>query len=476
MASGVVAAVDLGASSGRVMLGRVGPGELALEAVHRFPNQPVTVADGLHWNILELHRNVLLGLRAALAEAPGLRGIGIDSWAVDYGLLRDGAMLGTPYHYRDVRCEAGVATVHARVDHAALYARNGLQLLPFNTLYQLATEGPRLGWADSFLLVPDLLAFWLTGERRAELTNASTTGLVRAGESAWDGGLLARLGYPAGIFPPLAAPGEVVGRLTPEVAEAVGATSALPVTAVGSHDTASAVVGVPMACDDAAYISCGTWGLVGVELPGPVLTEEARLGGFTNEGGVDGRVRFLTNVMGTWLLSETLRTWERQGTPVPLETVLAQAADVETPVPLVDVQDPRFLPPGDMSTRIREWCAEHAVQPPASRAALVRTILESLARAFAEAVDTAERLSGRTLRRVHLVGGGARNRLLCQLTADRCGRTVLAGPVEATALGNVLVQARSHGLVTGELEDLRSLVAATHDLARFEPTPSPPAR
>ena len=273
----------------------------------------------------------------------------MDSWAVDYGLLRDGRLLGNPFHYRDARTERSVAAVHERMPHAELFERNGLQFLPFNTLYQYAAE-PRsiLDFADTALLIPDLIAFWLTGQARAEQTNASTTGLVRVLDGTWDEELIRALGIPRGILPSLIAPGERVGTLLPEVAAAIGARAATPVTAVGSHDTASAVVAVPMRADAAAYISCGTWGLVGVEVDHLVLTPEALAANFTNEGGVDGRVRLLHNVMGLWVLSEAVRTWEREGHPIDLPTLLDSAEEVNTAVPVFDINDPRFLAPGDM--------------------------------------------------------------------------------------------------------------------------------
>jgi rhamnulokinase len=463
-----VAAVDLGASSGRVMLGHVGPDVLRLEAVERFPNVPLRLPDGLHWNVLELHQRALGGIAEAVRRSGGeLASIAVDSWAVDYGLLRDGRLLGVPFHYRDRGRTVGVRRTHDAVPPDQLYERNGLQFLPFNTLYQLMAD-PWVDQADRMLLIPDLLTYWLTGRMVTESTNASTTGLFDTFAGVWDEDLLHRLRLPRRIFGEIVNPGETVGALAPHVAEQVAAPG-LRVSAVGSHDTASAVVAVPLRGDDAAYISCGTWGLVGVELERPVLTEASRAANFTNEGGVDGRVRFLTNVMGTWLLSETLRTWGREGRPADLATLLGQAGAYAGEASLFDVQDPRFLAPGDMPARIAEWCREHDRPVPRGEAALVRSIVESLAQAFADAVDRAERLSGRTLRVVHLVGGGALNTLLCQATADRSGRVVLAGPVEATALGNVLVQGLAEGAVTGGLETVRRLVAATQDVRRFEP-------
>ncbi|RLK52397.1 rhamnulokinase [Microbacterium telephonicum] len=472
MSGGTVAAVDLGATSGRVIVGRVGADVLETTPVARFANDPVRVGDGLHWDILSLYRAALGGLREAVLAHPDIASIGIDSWAVDYALLRGGRMLGDPFHYRDERTAHGVAAVHARMRHAELFERNGLQFLPFNTLYQLAAEDRALlDVADTALLVPDLIASWLTGQNRAELTNASTTGLLRVLDGTWDDALIAALGLPRGLFPELIAPGDRLGALRPDVAAALGARSDLGVTAVGSHDTASAVVAVPMRADAAAYISCGTWGLVGVEVDRLVLTSEALHANFTNEGGVDGRVRLLHNVMGLWVLSEAVRGWERGGHAVDLPTLLDSAAEVPaSAVPVFDVNDPRFLPPGDMPARIDAWCAEHDLAPPRTRAEYTRSIVESLAQAFADAVREAARIGRVDVRTIHIVGGGALNELLCQRTADRAGMPVLAGPVEATALGNVLVQGRAAGFVSGSLEALRDLVARTHPPRRYEPT------
>jgi rhamnulokinase len=465
--SGTVAAIDLGATSGRVVLGHVAHNELAVRPIARFANQPVHTIDGLHWDVLGLYRGALEGLTAAVREEPGLASIGIDSWAVDYALLRNGRMLGEPYHYRDGRTAAGVAAVHAVVPAEELYRLNGLQHLPFNTLFQLAADqrAGALDPADTMLLVPDLLAYWLTGEQVAERTNASTTGLLSLGGGSWNDDLIGRLGLPRSLFRDLAEPGSTLGSLLPDVAEALGSSRAIAVTAVGSHDTASAIVAVPAADENFAYISCGTWGLVGVELERAVVSEDSRLANFTNEGGVDGRVRYLHNVMGLWLLSESVRTWERGGEAIDLPALLAQAAAVSTPVPVFDANDPGFLAPGDMPRRIADHCRGHGLAVPGTRAELVRSIIVSLATAFASAVEQAGELSGTTVSVIHLVGGGAQNELLCQLTADLSGRPVVAGPVEATAIGNVLVQARAQGFVNGSLEALRSLVGLA-----FSPT------
>src|SRR5512133_306744 len=470
---GWVAAVALGATSGRVMLGHVGPDQLSVEAVHRFSNDPVRVTDGLHWNILELYRNLLIGLRKAVVEQPDLAGVGIDSWAVDYGLVSGDRLINNPFHYRDERTARGVDLVHKIADHASLYATNGLQFQPFNSIYQLAVD-QKAGVIDDttrMLMLPDLLGFWLTGEQISERTNASTTGLLDISTGSWNTTLIDKLSLPRSLFPSLVDPASRVGSLRDDVAAEVGA--ALDVIAVGSHDTASAVVGVPMTEPGAAYISSGTWSLVGIELDRPVLTEESREANFTNEGGVDGKIRYLRNVMGMWLLSESIRTWENDRLSVDLTRLLDEAAAVSTPVPIFDANHPSLLPPGDMPKRIAALCADVIAAPPDTPAMFTRSILESLAEAYAAAIDDAQRLSGQKINIVHIVGGGSQNTLLCQLTANRTGRRVLAGPVEATAIGNVLIQGRAAGLVDGELSELRALVARTFPLAEYSPQSMP---
>jgi rhamnulokinase len=471
----LVAAVDLGASSGRVMVGRVAPNELELTEVHRFPNEPVRLPDGLHWDILRLYREILAGLREANRAADGLVSIGVDSWGVDHGLLDErGSLLGDPYHYRDERTAAAISAVHDVIAPAELYARTGLQFLPFNTVYQLvaARGSAAFGAARTMLLIPDLLGYWLSGVRISEVTNASTTGLLDVHRRTWDTELIASLAIPTSLFAPLGAPGDVIGPLRDEVRRETAAPAETVLTLVGSHDTASAVVGVPAGDTPFAYIACGTWSLVGVELERAVLTEESRAANFTNEGGVDDRIRYLRNVMGLWLLQESLRTWELAGSPEQLPALLIAAGELQPGGPVIDPDDPTFLPPGDMPARIAAACRRLDRPAPGTRVALVRCILDSLAAAYGRAVRDAVRLSGQSVEVVHLVGGGARNNLLCQLTADACEVPVLAGPVEATALGNVLIQARARGLLAGELETMRALVRATQDIRRYEPRTS----
>ncbi|MGH3067501.1 MAG: rhamnulokinase [Streptosporangiaceae bacterium] len=494
MGAATVAAVDLGASGGRVMVGQVstdhhGTGQLDLHEAHRFPNIPVRALGTLHWDILRLYQDMLDGLGSA-ARAWDLASVGIDSWAVDYGLLdAGGALLGNPVHYRDTRTEGVAEQVLARIPAADLYATTGVQQLPFNTIYQLAAAArtPQLDAAQTLLMIPDLLAYWLTGERGAEVTNASTTQLYDPRARAWAMGLIERAGLPARLFPALRQPGSRIGTLRPEIAAEPGLSrlapsrlapsrlgpsrlGPLPVIAVGSHDTASAVVAVPARGRDFAYISCGTWSLVGVELDQPVLTEASRTANFTNETGVDGTIRYLRNVMGLWLLQESVRAWASAGRPAGLATLLEQAARVPALQVVVDPDEPAFLPPGDMPARIAEAARRTGQSPPADPPAVVRCILDSLALAYRARLREVQELSGRAVDTVHVVGGGVRNALLLQLTADACGLPVVAGPAEAAALGNILVQARTLGAAPGDLDGMRALLRATQPLRRFEPS------
>jgi sugar (pentulose or hexulose) kinase len=427
------AAVDLGASSGRVMLGRVEADGLSLREVSRFSYRP-TVRDGaLRWDAALLRRSVEDGLRGL-----DVRSIGIDSWAVDYGLLdARGELLADPVCYRDSRTDGMVDRVE--VPAAELYGITGIQILAINTLYQLMAD-PLAQQASRLLLIPDLVAYWLTGEVGAEFTNASTTQLLDVHTGQWSTDLLTRLGIPVDLFPPIRQPGSVIGG---------------NVVAVGSHDTASAVYAVPATTDRFGYISCGTWSLVGVELDRPVLTADSLAANFTNEAGIGGTIRYLRNVMGLWLLEECLRIWGLDRNP------LLHAAGSLPRRAVIDVNAPEFLPPGDMPARIIAACRRTGQPVPEQPAEIVRCILDSLAAAYRDALLDAQRLSGKEIDVVHIVGGGCRNELLCQLTADACDLPVLAGPVEATALGNVLVQAG--------VPAPRKLVAASQEIRRYEP-------
>ncbi|MBT2554735.1 rhamnulokinase family protein [Arthrobacter sp. ISL-5] len=488
-AGSVFAAVDIGASSGRVILGRIssgrtggaaaggaGKGGAALETVHRFPNGVVQSDGGLRWDFDALFAEVLTGLAAAGRIAAGrgehLTSIGIDTWAVDYGLVNGaGELTAQPFSYRDERSRAAVAGVHRRLDESRLYATTGLQFLQFNTIYQLAAER-ELGGLQA-LLIPDLIAFLLTGQRRTEVTNASTTGIFDAVAGEWATEFFTALRLPKNLFPPLIQPGETIGTLLPGIAERTGLPPGTKVVAVGSHDTASAVAAVPAEAVSAAqgnfaYISSGTWSLVGVELNHPVLTEASRAANFTNERGVDGTIRYLRNVGGLWLLSECQRTWAQEGYRPALEELLDAAAALPPGGPRINADDPAFIAPGNMPERIRAAVRNTGNVLPDEPAHMVRCILDSLAAGYARTITEAERLADVAVDTVHIVGGGSQNRLLCQLTAEATGKRVVAGPVEATALGNVLVQARAGGAIAGGLAELRALVRASQAQDIFE--------
>ncbi|PWD51878.1 rhamnulokinase [Serinibacter arcticus] len=452
------AAVDLGATSGRVIVGSVvgepGAERIDLVEVARFPNEPVRHGDRLVWDLPALWDGVVHGLAEAAARFGPLAGIGVDSWAVDYALVDDsGAVLSPPVHYRDPRTEGMADRADALVPPERRYAVTGLQRQPFTTAHQLlAEDGDLLEAAHRLLLVPDLLGARLTGQVRAEITNASTTGLLDARRRTWSAELVDGLGLPRRLLPDLIEPGERLGRVRAEH----GVLAGTPVWTVGSHDTASAVVAVPLGAGAsvgdgvAAYVSCGTWSLVGLELGEPVLTEASREANLTNEAGVDGTVRYLANVMGLWVLSETLRTWAARGTEVALADALAAAREVPLRRTLIDIDDASLLPPGDMPARLTQL-ARAAGQPvPESVGEVVRCILDSLALAYRRSVRTAARLAGVEVTVVHIVGGGVHNSDLCHLTADATGLPVVAGPAEGAALGNVLVQARAAGVLAGD--------------------------
>ena len=476
-------AVDLGASSGRVLAGHLEGGRLVTSELSRFPNRPVAVprpggAARLHWDVLSLWAGVTDGLRAAGALPGGVASVAVDSWAVDHGLLDgDGALLGNPVHYRDARTDGWPARLAAHLPPTEHYAVTGTQVQPFNTVYQLAAGAAEAQQrqAERLLLVPDLLAHWLSGVQATELTNASTTGLLDVVAGDWSPAVLTALRAASGcdaraLLPPVVPPASVLGPVLPGIGGDLGLTGAQVVT-VGSHDTASAVAAVPMS-GAAAYISSGTWSLVGVELDAPVLGEASRAANFTNELGVAGTVRYLRNVAGLWLLQECLRTWRERGDDADLDALLAAAAEAPALRTVVDVDDPAFTPPGDMPARIADAARRTGQPVPDGPVAVTRCVLDSLALAYRRAVRQAVELSGRPVEVVHVVGGGARNALLCRLTADATGLPVVAGPVEATAIGNLLTQALALGELSGGLAAVREVVRASATLVRYRPAGS----
>lgn len=461
------AAVDLGGTSGRVMTGHVEDDRIELREVHRFDNRPVHLGGTFYWDGLALWREVVEGLRIAGSH---LSGIGIDTWGADYGLLdADGRLLANPVNMRDRRTEGMPERVAELIDPGELYAVTGAQISSINTIYQwMAARGDAsMRHASAALLTPDLFAYWLTGVRRAELTVASTTGLLDVHTRQWSTDVMNRLGMRTDLMAALTEPGSVRGGVLTEVAQQCG-IEPTTVFDVASHDTASAVLGVPANREDFAYISCGTWSLVGLELPAPNTSPQAQAANFTNELGVDGSVRFLRNLTGLWMLSQSIRQWERDGEQCQLATLLAAAADRPTGGPIIDTGRPEFIRGGDVPAMVRAECARTDQRSPADAAAITRCILDSLAAAYADTIRDAMRVTGRQVDVVHIVGGGARNTLLAQLTADACGLPVITGPVEAAALGNVLVQARADGTISGDVNALRVRLTPWV-LARYEP-------
>jgi rhamnulokinase len=468
-----VVAVDLGASSGRVYAVGIGPDGMRLAESARFANGGIAVDGGLRWDLPRLYAGILRGLATAAGSGP-VDSLGIDSWAVDYGVLgADGALLALPFHHRDPRTIGPHRAALAAVGADEMYDRSGIALHHFNTLYQLLADRDSglLDGAARALLIPDLLTWMLTGEEGTEQTNASTTQLLGV-DGTWDDALLARLGLPLRLFAPLRPPGSPAGVIRPAALADLGVAGPVPVTRVASHDTASAVAAVPARSDRFAYISCGTWSLVGVELDRPVIDAAARRAGFTNETGLGGTVRFLRNVMGLWLLQESVRTWQATGLDLPLPQLNAAAAAATPLRSLIDPDDEDFLVPGDMPTRIADACSRNGDPVPRDPAEFTRCILESLALAYRHSVAAAEALSGRAVDVIHLVGGGVHNRLLCQMTADACGRPVVAGPVEAAAIGNALVQAQALGVIDPDPAALRRFVADHVVLERYQPQPA----
>ncbi len=476
--SATVLAIDLGAESGRVMAVHFDGAGLQLEEVHRFANHALTVNGALQWDILNLWREVQAGINRSKDQADGQAvsgsqgrratdppaSLAVDTWGVDFGLLdRNGDLISSPVCYRDRRTEGMMDTVFARVPKAEVFAQTGIQFMPINTLYQMMSlvdsGSPHLQIAARFLTVPDLLNFWLTGAQICEFSNATTTQMINPYTRSWATEMLAALDIPLHLFPEVVQPGT---RL--------GVYDGIPIIAPACHDTGSAVAGVPAQTENFAYISSGTWSLVGLEVAEPVINEAALAINATNEGGAYGSFRLLKNVMGLWLLQQCRATWQKAGRSYSYPQLVALAED-ETLQPLrsfVDPNDDRFLPPGDHPAHIRAFCAQSSQPAPESDAAIARCVFESLALAYRDVLFELQTLSGRTIDVIHVVGGGSRNRLLNQLTADATGIPVLAGPTEATVIGNALVQLISLGELA-HLDEGRQLVAEIGALERFEP-------
>jgi rhamnulokinase len=472
-------AVDLGAETGRVVVGSIVEAGVDLREVHRFPNRPVRTPDGLHWNVLQLFDEVVGGIERALATSTGdVVSVGVDSWGVDYGLFDErGRLLGSPYHYRDARTDGMCETYARRISPAAQYARTGIAQMSINTLYQLAAQARddrTLANAHALLMIPDVMHYWLTGTLCAEFTNASTTGALGI-DGTWSDELLAAVPVSRTIFGAPVEPATVLGGLRSGlVADARAGT--LRVVVPATHDTACAVLAAPLHTagpgEVCAYISSGTWSLLGVELDRPIVTEAARVAGFTNERGVAGSVRFLRNIMGLWLVQECRRAWRRDGGDYAYDELTARAATIASPQLIIDVDDPALLHPADMPAAIAAQLEGSGQRRETDPVVLTRAIFEGLALQYRRSIADAERLAGVRVGAIAIVGGGSRNTLLCRLAADACERVVYAGPAEASATGNVLVQAVADRAMTG-LQEIRAFVRTTARPRAFEPDSTP---
>jgi rhamnulokinase len=474
-------ALDLGAESGRGLLGRFNGRQLALEEVHRFPNGPVRMLDTIYWDLPRLWEEVKTALGKAVVISGKLDGIGVDTWGVDFALVgRGDALLGNPVHYRDVRTDGMLEIALKRIERERIYNITGLQFLPFNTIYQLLalreTCSPLLEVAETLLMMPDLFTWLLTGRRVSERTDASTTQLLDSRSGAWSDELCHALNLPRRILPALIESGTEVGPLLQSVAGEVGLNHPVTVIAPASHDTASAVAAIPVISStsqsntrpDWCYLSSGTWSLLGVEVPRPVISADTMRYNFTNEGGVAGTTRLLKNIMGLWLVQECRRTWTRTGHEMLYEELITRAQAASAFSALVDPDDPSFLAHGDMPARLMAYCTRTQQIPPCDEGALIRCCLESLALKYRWTIERLEAILGTAIKTIYVVGGGTKNRLLCQFTANACSRPVHAGPVEATAIGNVLMQALARRQL-GSIKDLREVVVHSFPATIYEP-------
>lgn len=447
-------AADLGASSGRVIAGLLKDEKLELHEMHRFWNGAVEKEDGLHWDTETLFAEIKTGLKKGFAEyGDAVQAIGTDTWGVDYGLLdADGNLPGQPFHYRDNRTDGMMPRVFETVPKDEIYQRTGLQFMQLNTIYQLAAElraaRPELQQAEQVLFIPDLLNYFLTGRAVNEYTEASTSQLLDAKAREWDFELIRKLGLPEKIFGEIVKPGTVLGRLKPELVQEFGGDA--DVIAVGSHDTASAVAAAPLTSPDAAYLSSGTWSLMGLEEPEPIITDESAKYEITNEGGVCGTIRFLKNICGMWLLQECKRNWEKQGETLSWKEIDAAVEKAEPFFAFINPDSAEFAQPCNMPVHIQIACERTGQRVPEGIGQISRVIFESLAMRYRSVFQTLEKLHGKRLEQLHIVGGGCNNRLLNQLTADAINRPVVTGPVEATAIGNILMQM----IADGEVKDL----------------------
>ena len=466
-------AIDLGAESGRAILGEFEGDRLHLVEVHRFSNNPVRLPDGLHWDVLRLLSEIKDSIRLVVRQqGKQLASIGLDTWGVDFGLLdRQGCLISNPYHYRDNRTDGMIEEAFRRLPREQIFELTGIQFMPINSLYQLlsmvVSQSPLLDAAETFLTIPDLFNYWLSGEKLCEFSNATTTQCYDTRLQTWSEPLLSAMGIPRHIFPQIIAPGTVLGPLLPAVTEETGA-NAVPVIAPACHDTGSAVAAVPATGPNFAWISSGTWSVMGSESPEAIINPSSLKFNFTNEGGVNGTFRFSKNIAGLWLMQECRRTWATQGEEHSYDELTQWATKAAPLVALIDPDYSGFAKPGDMPVRIQAYCQRMGQPVPESKGSIVRCVLESLALKNRFVLERLESMVGGRLEPLHIVGGGTKNRLLNQLTADATGRQVITGPVEATAIGNTLMQAFALKHISS-LAEGRQVVARSFELETYEP-------
>ena len=465
-------AFDLGAESGRGVLGHLDGEHLKLEELHRFPNGGVRVLNSLHWNVLRLWNEIKQTLSICARKGTDLMGIGINTWGVDFALIgRDDTLLGLPYHYRDPRTDGMLEEAFRHLPRKEIFERSGCQFLQINTLYQLLSmvvhASPLLEVAETFLMIPDLFNFWLTGRKACEFTNATTTQFYDPRQENWSREICDALGLSFGLLPEIVQPGTELSTLLPIVAEETGLPE-IPIITPACHDTGSAVAAVPARGEDWAYISSGTWSLMGVENTEPIITDRALELNFTNEGGVNNTFRFLKNIMGLWIVQECRRTWAQAGNELSYDQITEIAVNAKPFTALVDPDNNTFLLAGDMPARIVAYCKRTGQLSPSSKGEIVRCVLESLALKYRWVLEKLEAVCGRSINVIHIVGGGAQNTLLCQFTADATGVPVVAGPTEATAIGNIVTQALANNLISS-IADAREIIRRSFDLTTYEP-------
>lgn len=466
-------AFDFGASSGRAILGYLQGGKLITEEIHRFSNDPVEVRGRFYWDVLRLFHEIKQGiLKCANAGHKDIDSIAVDTWGVDFGLLdENGDLLGNPLHYRDSHTDGMIEESFKLIPRDEFYAKTGLQFMKFNSAFQLFAlkqhNSPVLKQAKTMLLMPDLFNYLLTGVKASELSIASTTQLLKPGTTEWHSEIIDRLGLPKEIFTDIVPTGTVIGKISPELAKELG-IGEIPVIAAAGHDTQAAIVSIPAESPDYAYISCGTWSLMGIESDTPIINEKSDALAFTNEAGVDNKTTFLKNIMGLWLVQESKRQWDREGKNYSFAQLETMAGEAEAYRTFMNPEDDFFMAPGDMPNRIREYCSNTQQPVPGTEGEVMRCIYQSLALKYRQTVESLEEIKGGPIGVIHMMGGGIKDRMLCQLTANATGRKVIAGPVEATSIGNLIVQAMALGEVKS-LEEARQIVKASFPVEEYQP-------